>query len=359
MGAVRCRLIGLVFASLLAGVSLASAQERTLIIGTKEAEPFVLRSPSGALRGISVDLWRSVAADLELEYEYRELELDELLAGLADGSVDVGVAALTVTGARERRFDFTHAYYSSGLRIAIASQPSEGMLGVLARVEFSAFLKALAALFAVVWIAGALVWLFERRRNPEQFGGGLIRGMGEAFWWSAVTMTTVGYGDRAPKTVGGRLFALIWMFTGVILISGFTATIASTLTVGQLQTDITGPRDLNRYVIGTVPGTTSEAWLERHSVRTLSFQNVRAGLEAVAGGELKAVVYDAPILRYLAAREFEGRIDVLSHLLEPQAYAFGVPTESPLRERINRSVLRHTEDDAWAILLSDYLADTE
>ncbi len=353
------RLVGLVLGSLLAAVSLASAQEQPLVVGTKEAEPFVLRSPTGAWRGISIDLWRSIAADLELEFELRELELDELLAGLADGSVDIGVAALTVTEDRETRFDFTHPYYSSGLGIAIAAEPEEGILRVLARIEFSAFVKALTALLGIVWIAGALVWLFEHRRNPDQFGGSAIRGMGEAFWWSAVTMTTVGYGDRTPKTFGGRLFALIWMFTGVVIISGFTAGIASTLTVGQLQTDITGPKDLGRYSVGTVSGTTSEAWLDRNSVRTLAFPNVRAGLEAVARGEHKAMVYDAPILRYLAATEFGGRIGVLPHILERQVYAFGLPAGSSLREPINRSLLRHTASSSWPILLKGYLADTE
>jgi len=35
-----------------------------------------------------------------------------------------------------------------------------------------------------------VLWIFERKRNPEQFGGTPAQGIGSSFWWAAVTMTT-------------------------------------------------------------------------------------------------------------------------------------------------------------------------
>ncbi len=350
---------GALFASVVAffavGTGLAPAQDRALVVGTRQVAPFAMRDADGSWSGISVDLWQAIAADLDLEFEFRELELDGLVEGLANGSLDVGVAALTVTERRATRFDFSHPYYSSGLGIAVAGQPATGLLSILRSFPFGALLRALVALLGAIWIAGAVIWVFEHRRNPEQFGGGVLRGMGEAFWWSAVTMTTVGYGDKAPRTPGGRLFALIWMFTSVVVISGFTAAIASTLTVGRLQTDIQNPRDLKRDTTATVAGTTSETWLERHGIRTRAFPSVEAGLEAVASGELTAAVYDAPILRHLAVSEFEGRIQVLPFLLDHQNYAFGLKPESALRKPLNRALLHQTESISWSALLQRYL----
>ena len=71
-------------------------------------------------------------------------------------------------------------------------------------------------------------------------------------------MTTVGYGDKHPKTMGGRIVSLIWMFTGIILFSFFTATITSMLTVKQLDTSVHGLEDLKKALVGTMPYTTSE-----------------------------------------------------------------------------------------------------
>ncbi len=56
-----------------------------------------------------------------------------------------------------------------------------------------------------------------------------------AMWWSIVTMTTVGYGDIAPVTVGGRVIAVILMFFGIGLLGTLSATLASVLVDQKLK----------------------------------------------------------------------------------------------------------------------------
>jgi len=51
--------------------------------------------------------------------------------------------------------------------------------------------------------------------------------MYDAFWWSFVTTTTVGYGDISPETVYGRFTAMILMLMGIGLIGSLTSTITS------------------------------------------------------------------------------------------------------------------------------------
>ncbi|MFQ5588463.1 MAG: potassium channel family protein [Nitrospiria bacterium] len=57
----------------------------------------------------------------------------------------------------------------------------------------------------------------------------------DALWWSFVTITTVGYGDVTPTTVGGRVTGVIVMVFGIGLLGMFTATVASIFVEGKLK----------------------------------------------------------------------------------------------------------------------------
>jgi len=328
-----------------------------LVIGTKHAPPFAIKRTNGTWDGISIELWRQIADELGLDYELIELNLEELLADLKNRSIDAAVAALTITAEREQVMDFTHPFHTSGLGIALSSRTRAGWLRVMERFVSFGFLKVVVALTIVLFAAGLLVWLFERKRNLEQFGGDAPKGLGAAFWWSAVTMTTVGYGDKAPKTVGGRTVALIWMFTSVIIISSFTAAITSALTVGQLELSIRGPEDLPRVRVATVKSSTSETYLKDHKIPFTAYDNALEALKALSAGGLDAVVYDAPILRYLVSSELNARLTVLPHTFERQYYAIGLVQASELREPINRVLMDKINQPRWQDILHRYLGE--
>lgn len=358
--------VGLAFLIVATG-SVAGAHEvaasgeagaaRPLIVATKVAPPFVVKDADGRYTGLVIELWERIADELDLAYEFRELSISETMEALAQGDVDVAVAALTVTSERETIVDFTHPFLQSGLAIAAGPQDSRSFAALLAAVTSAAFLRSLGALVLVLLLAGAAVWAFERRKNPGHFGGSPGRGLGAGFWWSAVTMTTVGYGDKAPVTLGGRAVALVWMFVSVVTISGFTATIASTLTVGGLSAVIQGPDDLKRFVVASVPGTAADSWMKHQGIAVHGFDTIGDALGAVADGRAPVAVYDAPILQYLALTEFAGKVEMLPYVFDRQYYGFGLPNKSPLRKRLNQALLQELESARWAQALRMYLGE--
>jgi polar amino acid transport system substrate-binding protein len=90
---------------ILAGISIEAQGQimpsRTLIVGTREGPHFAMKNNEGTWTGFSIDLWRQIAAALNLPFEFRELDLQGLLDGVADGSLDIAVAAMSITAKRE------------------------------------------------------------------------------------------------------------------------------------------------------------------------------------------------------------------------------------------------------------------
>lgn len=75
--------------------------------------------------------------------------------------------------------------------------------------------------FLVLALSASGILLVER--GPEAN----IRTAEDAVWWSITTITTVGYGDKYPVTLAGRMIAAALMFTGVGLFGTLSGVIAS------------------------------------------------------------------------------------------------------------------------------------
>ncbi|HET7371577.1 MAG TPA: transporter substrate-binding domain-containing protein [Gammaproteobacteria bacterium] len=331
------------------------AAQQPLTVGIKVAPPFVIKNADGSYHGISVELWQQVADNLGWQYHFVETDLQGLLAGTRAGRFDVGIGAVTVTAEREQFLDFSHPFYTSGLGIAVPQQDGMGWLNVLQNFFSWQFLSIVVVLALLLLGVGFVVWLFERKHNPEMFGGKARHGIGSSFWWAAVTMTTVGYGDLAPRTLGGRIVGLIWMFTGVIVISSFTASIATSLTVGHLSNSIQGAKDLRNRTVATVPGSTAANYLQRNQIQAHTYPDVSRALAALARDEVDAVVYDAPILRYYIHENYSDRLGVLPKTIERQDYALIMPRGSKLRKPVNKELVGVIQQPAWPPILDRYM----
>ena len=76
------------------------------------------------------------------------------------------------------------------------------------------FIINFLVLFAVVIIIGTVAIFIVEAPIDSQINTPL-----DALWWTVATITTVGYGDKVPETVLGRIIAIFYMFFGVSLIA--------------------------------------------------------------------------------------------------------------------------------------------
>lgn len=74
----------------------------------------------------------------------------------------------------------------------------------------------------LVFIGSTGIYLFEHASNGKQVGS-----LFDAVYWSIVTVSSVGYGDIAPQTIGGRLVAMALILTGLGVLSIFISIVVS------------------------------------------------------------------------------------------------------------------------------------
>lgn len=91
----------------------------------------------------------------------------------------------------------------------------------------------------------AALAILDAERGAE---GSNIGSFGDALWWAFATVTTVGYGDRFPVTVGGRGVAVGLMLAGIALIGVVTATFASWLIERVAEVEEEGQQATRRDV---------------------------------------------------------------------------------------------------------------
>ena len=104
---------------------------------------------------------------------------------------------------------------------------------VIAREELIVFLGVAGVL---IYLSAVGIYYFENKAQPELFAS-----VFHSLWWAVVTLTTVGYGDVYPVTLGGRLFTFAVLMAGLGVVAVPTGLIASAMARVR-EEDRTQPR---------------------------------------------------------------------------------------------------------------------
>jgi polar amino acid transport system substrate-binding protein len=177
----------------------------------------------------------------------------------------------------------------------------------------------------------------------------------KGIYWALVTMTTVGYGDKAPSTLSGRVVATLWMFLSIALISIFTGTVATLLTVERLGPRLAGFQDLSHVRVASVTASAAAQLLNAREIPAEHFPDLEQALQALLDGRADTVVFDRALLASALMRRPGLPIAILPGTARLEYYAFALKPDEPLRRQINRVIARTLDSQAWARVRFEYL----
>ena len=341
-------------ASLAAPLDCALAVERRptapLRVAVYDVPPYGTVGSDGALSGLSVDLWRRVAEELEWEYRLTPVsQMEAILSGLEEGRFDAAIGAITITPEREERVDFSYPTHRSGVAVALRKEtgPLAAILSYGAAVADLGYL--IVGILALLLLLGVVIWLIERpgrsgKLPPEDSVANLRDGL----YWAVVTMTTVGYGDKTPKTHLGRFVAVVWMLSSVALVSLVSASLVSRLTAERVEnSSIRAESDLTGKKLAAVAQSSGAEYLDELHLKYEKYDNLAEALSSLANGQSNAVVNSVGALQYLVAARFAQVIRVPRVLLAPAFMAIALPDNSPLKKPIDRALIKITASSEW------------
>jgi polar amino acid transport system substrate-binding protein len=335
---------------MLTTAALAQSESRDVAVVTRVLPPLVVER-NGALTGFSIDLWNAIAARLKLKTTYQPApDVRALLEEVRSGKAELGVAAISITAARETEFEFSQPILNAGLQIMIRGGGKEAdanPLGDLLGLLFSkTSLVWLGIALLLILIPGHIVWFLERRQHAGIIPTDkYVPGIFYAMYWSAATLAT--QAENQPRQWLARVVALFWMFTGIVFVALYTAQLTATLTVRQIQGSINGPDDLAGRTVATTRGSTAANIVRELRAQVVEVGRIDEAYQALQDREVDAVVFDSPVLLYYAANEGKGRVHLVGTPFRKEDYGIIFRPGNPLRRQVNATLLQLREDGTY------------
>jgi polar amino acid transport system substrate-binding protein len=311
------------------------------------------RYPDGSISGVSVDLWRRVAEQMEWPFKLIPVtDMELILGGLEQGRFDAAIGAITITPERAARVDFSYPAHRSGVAIAIRKETGP----LFAIMSYGTALAELSPLIIVILamlvLIGLAMWFIERRvQAAERSSESSVATLRDGLYWAVVTMTTVGYGDKTPKTTSGRIVAILWMLSSLVLVSLLSTSLVSRLTADRVESrDNAISIDLSGMKLAAVARSSGAEYLDELQLHYTKYKDLPEALDSLVSGQSNAVVNSVGALQYFISKRYARALEMPQGLLAPAYMAIALPEHSPLKKPIDRALIKITNSSEWRAL---------
>ncbi len=333
----------------------ASGPGKKLIVGVVDDPPYIIKEKNGEWTGLNVDIWKTIARDLRIDYEFREMTFKEVLDSLKNGTIDVSIDAIFLLAERQKLIDYSIAFGTT--RLALATLPDKishpWWAAVKIFLSWGTF-KAVGALCLILCFLGFLFWLIERRTNPDHFGGGTFHGIAAGIYWVGSTLASGVCFGVSLKSLPARILGLVWMLVCAVALSALIASLTSALSESRAGTEVVSEEALSHMRLAGVKESVESTVMKNIGGRYVLYPTQAGALRAVLARDVDGYLYDEITLHYLQNNDYRDGISVYPTSSRRFMFAFGFPKNSPLVKDLNCSLLNLMEDQGWPFLLKRY-----
>ena len=328
---------------------------KKLLVGVLHDPPYIVKEATGEWTGLNVDIWKALAQDLKVDYEFREMNFQAQMDSLINKRIDLSIESFYVLAERAKWIDYAFPLGNARLAVATLPEKIQHPWWTAITILFSwGTLKMLAFLCMALFVLGFLFWLIERKNNPDHFGGDKIKGIGSGIYWVGSTLASGVCFGVALKSFPARILGLIWMLLCAIALSALIASLTSAISATRSMVDVVSNEQLQHMHLGGVKQSAETSALKHLGGRSTIYEDEEGALKALINGQIEGLLYDEITLHFYKDNDYKDKISVYPTSFKRFFFAFGLPKDSPLRSDLNYALLTFMEKPEWTFLLKRY-----
>ena len=319
-----------------------------LQVGIADRPPYAIKDEKGEWRGIGPDLWEEVAKRLGIKFQYKECLQSEMHDKLKNHEIDMILVIGQSVDFLDAE-DFTQPYaFSHGAAVIGFSSITSTIENIMKHLVQSGVFFIMLIMFLAMLLISLILVRFEGRREDGHFvASDPVKRFASALWFTAVTMTSVGYGDSAKLSFIGRTITFLWMLMGILFISLFTGTVVSSITTAELNASLTRIEDLSHYRCGVFTGAKMEKVLISKGIPARKYPTLMEGFGALQRGQISAFALDAISATTIVNQEYPGQFKICVMPTVQLLYSFAFRKNDPLFDPVNSELIRTTLSTDW------------
>lgn len=328
-----------------------------LRVGIAESAPYTIKGPDGSWDGITVEVWRSVANQLGVKFEYINYELhDDLEQAVQNRDVDIALSDFAISRRHQELFDYSRTYFHSDLLIAGHAVKGSIVDKVIAAIVSPTVLWVLATLFVLVMFGAIVFWVLEKHNNDLLYDKRHGKGnFSNGIMWAILLITAQEPDIFKNNTFLGRLVAMFLLFIGVTVSASYIALITSTLTVHKFKVSVHGKDDLPYIRVAALHDSRASEYLKDQHLRFSKYEHFENMMMALDRDEVDAVVADEAKIHYYIRNKTQKRISFLPVHLSAEYFTFVFPKGSDLPALINPAISDFVENPLWPDIVRRYI----
>ncbi|KAK9911484.1 hypothetical protein M0R45_035392 [Rubus argutus] len=288
--------------------------------------------------GFSIEVFKAAVGALpyEVQYEFIPFEdgngnpagtYNDLVYQVYLKKFDAVVGDVTITANRSQYVDFTIPYTDLGVGTLVQNNGKENMWIFFKPLSIPLWIAS-AAFFIVT---GFVVWVFEHPTN-ENFQGTPGKQIGTVLWFAFSTLVFT-YTEKLSNNLA-KFVVIIWVFVVLILTSSYTATLASMMTVKQIQLNARGNSiGYQSGSLGVIVNLNFSGIKPYRSAEEYS----RALLEGSKHGGVSAIIDEVSYIKIFLAK-YHADYSMIKTKSITNGFAFVFPKGSKLVHDVSRQI---------------------